>query len=284
VYPRLPAGKYQFRVTAGNNAGVRNEAGASLALDVKPFFWQTWWFRVAVVALFTGLVFAVARYVTFRRLRSKLVKLEHENALQQERARIAKDIHDDLGARMTQISLLSELTQQALPQTRKAGELVGQIAAMSRQGIKSLDEIVWAVTPRNDTLQDLLDYAGQYAVDFLQTAGIRCRVDFPNNAPAREIPAAVRHGLFLSIKEALHNVVKHAHATEVWLRVRATDRSLCWVIEDNGRGFDESPNGPWADGLRNMRQRLADLGGVCAAGNQPGAGARISFEVPWQRP
>ena len=283
VYPRLPAGKYQFRVTAGNNAGIWNEAGAFFNLAVKPFFWQTWWFRVAVSALFTAAVFATARYVSFRRLQSKVRRLEHENALQEERARIAKDIHDDLGARMTQISLLSELTQQALPQPQKAGELVGQIATLSRQGIKSLDEIVWAVNPRNDTLQDLLDYAGQYAVDFLQTAGIRCRVDFPNTAPAREIPADVRHGLFLAVKEALHNVVKHAHATEVWLRVSVTERALQWVIEDNGRGFDQFPNGALADGLRNMRQRLADLGGVCSAGNQPGAGARISFEVPWRR-
>jgi signal transduction histidine kinase/ligand-binding sensor domain-containing protein len=283
VYPRLPAGKYRFRVTAGNNAGVWNETGAFFNLEVRPFFWHTWWFRVGAGVLFTGGVFAVARYVSFRRLQSKIRRLEQQNALQEERARIAKDIHDDLGARMTQISLLSELTQQALPQPQKAAELVGQIATMSRQGIKSLDEIVWAVTPRNDTLQDLLDYAGQYAVDFLQTAGIRCRVDFPNTPPAREIPADVRHGLFLAVKEALHNVVKHAHATEVWLRVSTTDRALEWVVEDNGRGFDESPNGAWEDGLRNMRQRLADLGGVCSAGNQPGSGARIRFEVPWRK-
>ena len=281
VYPRLPAGKYQFRVTAGNNAGVWNETGASLALEVKPFFWQTWWFRVAVVVLFTGLVFAVARYVTFRRLRSKLLRLEQENALQRERARIAKDIHDDLGARMTQISLLSELTQQALPQPKKAGVLVGQIATMSRQGIKSLDEIVWAVNPRNDTLPDLLDYAGQYAVDFLQAAGISCRVDFPTTPPPRDIPASVRHGLFLAIKEALHNVVKHAQATEVWLRVSVTDRSLRWVIEDNGRGFDQPPEDTLADGVRNMQQRLTELGGTCSVESRAGAGTRINFEVPW---
>ena len=282
-YPRLPAGKYQFCVMARNYAGVWNETGARFSLEIEPFLWQTRWFRVAVSTLLAAAVFAVGRYVSHRRLQRKVRRLEQENALQKERARIAKDIHDDLGARMTQISLLTELTQQALPKPQQAGELVAQIATMSRQGIKSLDEIVWAVNPRNDTLPDLLDYAGQYAVDFLQAAGIRCRVDFPNTPPPREIPADVRHGLFLAIKEALHNVVKHAHATEVWLRVSVTDRALEWVIEDNGRGFDQSPNGVWADGLRNMRQRLADLGGVCSAGNQPGAGARISFKVPWQK-
>ena len=257
--------------------------GHIFSLEVKPFFWQTWWFRVAVSALFTVAVFAMARYVSFRRLQSKVRRLEQENALQEERARIAKDIHDDLGARMTQISLLSELTQQALPQPQKAGELVGQIATMSRLGIKSLDEIVWAVNPRNDTLQDLLDYAGQYAVDFLQTAGIRCRVDFPNTPPAREIPADVRHGLFLAVKEALHNIIKHAQAREVWLRVSVTDSALQWVIEDNGRGFDQSPSDARADGVRNMRQRLAELGGGCSVESRPGAGTRISLTVPWRK-
>jgi len=283
LYPRLPPGKYQFSVTAGNYAGVWNETGAYFNLEVKPFLWHKWWFRVALGVLLAAAVFAVGRYVSHRRLQGRIRRLEQENALQQERARIAKDIHDDLGARMTQMSLLTELTQKALTEPQKAGELVGQIATMSRQGIKSLDEIVWAVNPRNDTLPDLLDYAGQYAVDFLQAAGIPCRVDFPPTPPSQDIPAPVRHGLFLAIKEALHNIVKHAQATEVWLRVSVTDRSLRWEIEDNGRGFDQSPNDALADGVRNMQQRLTELGGTCSVESRAGAGTRINFEVPWHK-
>src|SRR5204862_163458 len=101
----------------------------------------------------------------------------------------------------------TELTQQTLTQPDKAAEHVDQIARLSQQGIKSLDEIVWAVNPRNDTLADLLDYAGQYAVDFLQAAGVRCRVDFPETVPERELSSEVRHGLFLAVKESLNNVV-----------------------------------------------------------------------------
>ena len=283
LYPRLPAGKYQFCVVAGNYGGVWNEAGTYFNLEVTPFLWQRWWFRVAVGILLATVIFAVGRYVALRRLQRRVRRLEQENTLQKERARIARDIHDDLGARLTQISLLTELTRQALSEPPKAGGLVRQIATMSRQGIKSLDEIVWAVNPRNDTLPDLLDYAGQYAVDFLQAAGIPCRVDFPNTPPAREIPAAVRHGLFLAVKEALHNIVKHARAGEVWLRVSVTDSALQWVIEDNGRGFDHRPDDALADGVRNMEQRLKEFGGKCSVESRPGAGTRISFEVPWRK-
>jgi signal transduction histidine kinase len=206
--------------------------------------------------------------------------LEQESALQRERARIAKDIHDDLGARMTQISLLAELTEQAINNPQQARGQVAQIAGLTRQGMKSLDEIVWAVNPRNDTLADLLDYAGQYAVGFLQTAGIRCRVDFPSPPPVRNIAADLRHGLFLAVKEALNNAVKHSHATEVWLRVTVNNGAMEWRIEDNGRGFEQAPDDALADGLRNMQQRLAELGGACSIEASHGNGVKIIFSVP----
>ena len=184
---------------------------------------------------------------------------------------------------MTQISLLTELAQQTEAKPEKIGEHLRQIGTVSRQGIKSLDEIVWAVNPRNDTLADLLDYAGQYAVDFLQSAGLRCRIDFPSEPPGHDLSGEARHGLFLAVKEALNNVVKHAQATEVWLRVSVTEERLRWIIEDNGRGFEAVPGNALADGLRNMQARLAEIGGVCSIEGQPGAGVRITFEIPWRK-
>ena len=279
-YSRLPAGKYIFQVKAGNNAGVWNEDGRTFGFEVLPFFWQTWWFRSVAIIVFTAGVYAVVRLVSLRRLRRKLRLLEQENVLQRERARIAKDIHDDLGARMTQISLLAELTEQAIHDPQQARGQVSQIAGLTRQGMKSLDEIVWAVNPRNDTLADLLDYAGQYAVGFLQTAGIRCRVDFPSPPPVCRIAADVRHGLFLAVKEALNNAVKHSQATEVGLRVTVNNGSMDWRIEDNGRGFERVADNALADGLRNMQQRLAELGGACSIETRPGNGVKIVFSVP----
>ncbi len=286
VYSRLPEGRYRFQVTAGNNSGIWNPAGASFEFMVQPLFWETATFRVIAAVILAGIlvatVYTIVRVVSLRRIRARLRRLEQENALERERARIARDIHDDLGARMTQISLLTDLASQAMNRPKEAGDHLAQIATASRQGIKSLDEIIWAVNPRNDTLVDLLDYSGQYAVDFLGSAGIRCRVNFPNLRDGRELSAEMRHSLFLGIKEALHNVAKHSRATEVRLDAEVSDRGINLTIEDNGRGFNKTPDDALADGLRNMRQRLAQFGGVCSIEGRPGMGARIRFEVPWR--
>ena len=280
-YSRLPAGDYQFHVTAGNNAGVWNEAGTGFGFRVPPFFWETWSFRVASGLLVAGIGFGASRYIVTRRLNRRLKQLEQENALQKERARIAQDIHDDIGARMTQISYLTDLARQSITTPEKAAEHVTRIAGMSREGIKSLDEIVWAVNPRNDTLADLMDYAGQYAVDFLSTAGIRCRVKFPNPAPDRHLSAETRHGLFMAVKEALHNVAKHSGASEVELCVAVDEHGLKWTVQDNGRGFANAPQDALADGLRNMRKRLSGLGGECAIDGGQGRGTAIQFTLLW---
>jgi signal transduction histidine kinase/sugar lactone lactonase YvrE len=283
-YSRLPAGEYRFRVTACNNAGVWSETGAAVAFTVTPFFWQTWWFRLTMVAGFTAGVIGLVRYLSFRSLRRKLLRAEREAALQQERARIAKDIHDDLGASLTQIALLGELAQHdlAAPETMRGH--IGRIAGTARRGVKSLEEIVWAVNPRNDTLAHLLDYAGQFAVDFLRAAEIRCRIDFPDHPPARDLPADVRHNLFLVVKEALNNIAKHAQASEVWLRAEVGETTLRLTIEDNGRGFTHAPDDAWADGLRNMRQRMAEVGGTCEIASQPGTGTKVTLTAPWRHP
>jgi signal transduction histidine kinase/ligand-binding sensor domain-containing protein len=278
-YTRLPVGNYRFRVIACNNAGVWNETGAALPLRIEPFVWQTWWFRLGVLgALITGVALSVRR-LAYRKYQAQLKKLEQEAALQKERARIAKDVHDELGASLTQISLLGKFTLNDLAVPEKAGAYIEKIAAIARQGVKSVDEIVWAVNPRNDTLSQLLDYAGQYAVDFLQAADIRCRIDFPEKVPACELPADIRHGLFMVVKEALNNAVKHSGASEMTLQAHLQDHELILSVTDNGRGFSSPKEDALADGLRNMRQRVADLGGTCTIESRPGAGTKVRVEL-----
>ena len=281
AYQRLDKGKYSFAVTACNSDGDWNKTAAEIRLEVAPFFWRTWWFQLAVVAAFTLCIIAIVRYVSFRRLRAQLRVLEQQAALQRERTRIAKDIHDDLGANLTQIAFLGELANQDREEPNAVAERIRNISATARQAVKSLDEIVWAVNPRNDTLAHLLDYAGQFAVDYLRPVGIRCRLDFPEEIPARELSTDLRHNLFLSVKEALHNIFKHANATEVWLRVTADVRALEIVIEDNGRGFENTPDDALADGLRNMRQRMAEIGGSFRVESRPGSGTKIFLRLPW---
>jgi ligand-binding sensor domain-containing protein/signal transduction histidine kinase len=280
IYPHLASGNYLFRVKACNGDGIWNETGAAVAIAVAPFVWERWWFRAVALAAFAFAVAAVVRYVSFRRLHSRLRVLQQQTALDQERARLARDLHDDLGSRLTEIVLLSGMALEETANAEKAGERVQQIAVAARTGIKSLDETVWAVNPRNDTLPHLINYLSGFAASFLEAADIRLRIDAPDVLPPRAISAEARHHVLLVAKEALNNIVRHARAGEVSLRVSVAEDSADITIEDNGRGFDRPPDDALADGLRNMRQRMQEIGGRLDLQSAPGAGTRITFQVP----
>jgi len=282
-YSLLPAADYKFHVTACNHRGVWNPEAATLAFTVTPFFWQTWWFRGTMLLAFSILLVAVARVIFLRRVRAQMRELEQQAALHKERARIAKDIHDDLGANLTEIALLTELAQHDATAPGKSEVYFDRIAGTARHVIKSLDEIVWAVNPRNDTLADFIDYTAQFALDHLRVADIRCRLDLPDVAPQRELSADVRHNLFLTTKEALHNVVKHSKATEAWVRIAVSDEGVRIVVEDNGCGFEFAPETATADGLRNMENRLRDIGGALKVQSQLGRGSKVTIELPWPK-
>jgi len=210
-----------------------------------------------------------------RRLHQKMEELQRKQMVERERARIAKDIHDDLGASLTLIAVLGDLAKK-----ERVGERIEKMSSTAREAVKSLDEIVWAVNPRNDTLAHFVDYTGQFATAYLRDAGIRCLLDVPEHTPVREVPANVRHNLFLVVKEALQNIVKHARATEVWLRISTREQGLRIAVEDDGCGFDRPTEDAWADGLHNMRQRLTEIGGECQIQSHVGRGTVIVVELP----
>ena len=275
TYNLLPAGTYQFHVIACNSDGIWNQQGAVLKLHILPHFYETWWFQLLAGTIAIALVGLTIRNISLRRLRWKMQQLERQHAVERERSRIARDIHDDLGASLNLIAVLGDLAKK-----EKTDERIEKMSSTARQAVTSLDEIVWAVNPRNDTLAHLVDYAGQYATGYLRAAGIRCLLDVPEVLPSSEVPSDVRHNLFLVIKEGLQNIVKHSRATEVWLRV-TTGPTLRVVIEDNGRGFEKNAEDPWADGLRNMRERVSEIGGQCHVESRLGSGTTITIELPW---
>ena len=178
-YNYIPPGRYSFQTIACNNDGVWNETGASIALRVQPYFWQTLWFRILawimIVVASGGLVW----FETRRRMRRKLERLEQQRAVEHERARIAHDIHDDLGAHLTRISMLSESARGELNNPERATAGLNQIYDTARDMTRAMDEIVWAVSPRHDTLESLASYSEKFAQDLLAAAGIRCRLDMP---------------------------------------------------------------------------------------------------------
>jgi signal transduction histidine kinase len=213
----------------------------------------------------------------------KLQALEEQTALEKERARIARDIHDDLGTRLSEITLLSAMALEKQEPPEQVSDHVRQITQVARQVTDSLDEIVWAVNPRNDSLPYVISYIGQFAMQFLQMAHIHCHLDLPDQPPRRVFPAEARHNLFMVSKEALNNIVRHAGANEAWVKITVNDERLEIDIRDNGRGFDSGNGNENGDGLRNMRQRMANIGGQCRIEGKLGEGSRVVFSQPWSR-
>lgn len=286
-YGPVAPGDYTFQVMACNNAGVWNETGASLAFAQLPFFWQTWWFELLAAALAISGVSLAVRHAATRSLRQKLERLKQQRAIERERERIAKDIHDDLGAGLTQILLQSSLAQREAP-----GQMLTdltQISETARDLVRAMDEIVWAINPENDTLDGLTTYLGKFVQDYCSLARLRCRLDLPPQLPAIPVSAETRHHLFLAIKEALTNVVKHSHATELSFQLRLQPDSFAFVIRDNGIGFTPGGAEPGArqpdrissgHGLRNLARRLAEIGGRCTITAGPGQGTQIELAMP----
>ncbi len=280
-YSRLASGNYQFRVAASTGDGPWSETPEVLNFVVIPFFWQTWWFRMSVLVLFTSAVIAIVRYVSFQRLQTQMRLLEQRAALDKERTRIARDLHDDLGGSLNRVALTLDMMQRGSAAKESINEKIEGCSMMVRQVAMSVDEIVWAINPRNDTLHYMVDYISQFAVEFLHAAEIPCRISLPDNIPIQIISPEARHNLLLVVKEALNNVTRHARATEARLRITADKNQVAITIEDNGCGFEYVPDNSSCDGLRNMRQRMEEIGGQFQLVTRPGAGTCIAFLYSW---
>jgi signal transduction histidine kinase len=283
-YTHVPAGDYQFHVIACNRDGVWNETGSSLAVTASPRVWETAWFRGAAILSACGIVAATVLLAARRRYHQQLARLEQRRLLERERTRIAQDLHDDLGAGLVEISLGSELAQDPALGAGEAREHTREIGARAREMVSALDEIVWAVNPRHDTLASLASYFCQYAQHFLKPTTVRCHLEVAKDLPAAELNAEERHSLFLAFKETLSNVVQHAGAKDLRLTISADQGILKIIVSDNGRGLEPhpSPAGAGADGVGNMQRRLREIGGRCEISSEPGQRTTVTFLVPLQ--
>ena len=282
VYRKLQPGNYTFHVTASNEDGVWNETGTSLAIIVLPPFWKTWWFIGVTTLCVFGLVAGLVHYFSTQKLQRQLAVMRQQEALEKERARIARDIHDQVGASLTQVALLGELVETDKDSPQEVQSHAQQISQTARETTRALDEIVWTVNPQNDTLEGLVNYICKNAQDYLAVAGVRYRFDLPAQLPAQSIAPDVRHNVFLASKEAVTNIVRHANATSVWIRLRVEGSSVILEIEDNGRGVAGLDSNPakTRHGLKNMRKRMEDIGGSFSIGPGREGGALVRFTVP----
>ena len=248
-----------------------NEAGATLAIVVEPPFWRTWWFLSASTICLLGIIVGVVHYLSTQRLQRQLEGMRQQQALEKERRRIARDIHDQVGASLTQVAMLGELVESDKDSPAEVEGHARQISQTARDTSRVLDEIVWAVNPSNDTLDGLITYFCKYAQEYLTLAGLRYRLDVPAQLPRTPIPPDVRHNAFLAAKEAVTNIVRHAKATAVWIRLRLEPDRFTLEIEDNGKGMAglDEKHARTRNGLSNMRKRLEEIGGSCTF--SPGA-------------
>ena len=281
TYRHVPPGEYFFRVIACNSDGVFSRESDLLAVKVSPHFYQTVWFQGGV-GLLAVLGLSLVLVITMRqRMRRRLQVLEQQHELERERSRIAQDLHDDLGAGLTEISLLGGMLQDPSRFTTGKQEALQRIVQRCHDLVVALDEIVWAVNPRNDSVKSLVGYLSRYAQGFLEPTAIRCRLEVPEMEPEHPLNSEQRHNLFLAFKEALTNVVRHSEATEVWIKISFEHADhLLIVIEDNGRGLPAPAKAEEGDGLSNLHRRMEQIGGKCDVASRPAGGVSVTLSLP----
>jgi signal transduction histidine kinase len=279
-YTYLPPGEYRFEVVACNADGVWSQTGPSVAFIVRPRLWQTWWF-IGLMGL--GLLLAVGgavRVVEKRKHLNRLRQIERERTVERERARIARDLHDDLGSSLARISLLSSLAKDDKDHPEQVLAHVTKIAQSADETVRALEEIVWAVRPGSDTLQSLVEYMAHFANELFEGNRTRCRLDLPHDLPALPLPPEIRHNIFLVVKEALTNVLKHAQANEVRVQAKVVADTLEIMVQDDGKGFDPAHAGASRNGLGNMRRRAEAMGGALTVESRPdGTSVRLVVQT-----
>jgi signal transduction histidine kinase/ligand-binding sensor domain-containing protein len=280
-YADLPAGRYTLEVAASNPNGLwREGTGAAVAVSVVPAWRDTWWARGLAIAGFAGAVAGLARFTSHRLLKLRLRRIEQEHALEKERARIARDLHDELGGSLTQIRLLADRLRRR-PDRADLEPGLSQLARQTRRLAGELESIIWTVNPRNNSLDRFARFILQFAPRFFRDTAIACTVFGVEKVPARRLAPEVQHHLLSATKEALANVLKHSEANLVVISLHYAAGILRMAIHDNGVGFDPAAAAhEERNGLSNMRSRLGEIGGVLEIHSLLGQGTTVSWQVP----
>jgi ligand-binding sensor domain-containing protein len=260
-YTFIPPGQYHFEVTACNGDGIWNPNPASVEITVLPYFWQRWWFRLAVGGFLLAVAFAIYS-----------IRIGRLRALERLRLRIARDLHDEVGSNLGTISLLAQMMEQT-PSSADAT----QVRGIAVQTIDTLRDIVWFIDPKHDRLSDLVARLRETAGVML--ASVPHRFTQEGNFESADLSLAFRRNVPPLFKETLHNILKHAHATEVEIVMQRQNDRFEFRIRDNGVGFDPARKSS-GNGLRNLRKRAAEIGGSMEISSSPGAGTTVIFSAP----
>ncbi len=239
-------------------------------------FWKTGWFEIGLL-----LACGIISLFSFSLVMQVLLQRKEQLLLQRERARIARDIHDDLGTRVTRLVLQGEMAQSELPPGSSTRAQLDQISEEAREALRAMDEILWAINPRRDTLHEFATFVCGYAQTFLKPTSMHCILDVEPGISTIPFNLPYRRNLLLAVKEALNNAAKHSGAMELLLSIRRHGHGLIVAVQDNGRGFDPAQAKSDRHGLANMTERMNEVGGRCLLTSRPGQGCRIEFQIPF---
>jgi signal transduction histidine kinase/ligand-binding sensor domain-containing protein len=271
-YTNLKPGAYTFRVRARNPGGTWSQPEGTAAFYIAPFFYQTGPFYALCAAALLSCGYGL--HARRLRLQHQAQTFEHASVLERERTRIARDIHDSIGANLAKIQLLS---QTAARKESPPREKLARITESARAAARDMDEIVWLLKPARHSPKSLIDFLSGYAAEFLEDAGIEFFEELPALPSDHELPVERCHNLFLAFKEAIANIAKHSGATQVRLHCCVTPGTMQIEIQDNGRGFQDPAPG---NGLINMRQRMQQISGQFQITSAPGQGTTVRFAFP----
>lgn len=250
---------------------------------LEPHFWQQKWFPVAIIVALVAAVALTVQLLERRRAQRQISILERERAVASERTRIARDIHDELGASLTKICKLAEMLDRQGGVGDKINGFPRMISDTARNTIQTMDEIVWAVNPKNDTLKEMADYLVYFMEDFLRPSGIVGTLEIPLTLPDVPVSAEIRHNLFMVLKEALNNAVKHGTPNRIKLGLKFQEGCIVIELSDDGTGFSLDESNGVGNGLANMRKRVSEIGGELQLRSQPERGTSVIAEVPLRK-
>ncbi len=281
TYGGLQPGNYTFLCRASMSNGAWSNP-VSFSFVIHPPFWRTWWFIISVITISVLLIVIIVLREATQKIRRQILILEKQQAVEKERNRISRDMHDDLGSGLTKIAILSEVVKKKMGKENpdaSGQKQIDTISESARELVDNLNEIIWALNPENDNLSNLAAYIREYADNYLETSGISFHCTIPENLPALPLSEEKRRNLFLIIKEALHNIVKHAAAKKVDIDFLFENEKIKIEVRDDGKGFDLDSVRRFGNGLKSMNKRADVIGAAINMESKLGEGTAIKIQM-----
>lgn len=276
----LSPGKYTLNVTVNYPGKIYPDKKIAWSFIIRSPLWKRWWFIVLGILTVGFIFWRLVRAYYQRKLAAQKAESEKQQLVERERNRISRDIHDDLGSGLTKIAILSEVAKKQLPEPVKAKEQLEKISVSSRELVDSLQDIIWVLNPRNDTLESLAAYIREYALKYFEPLAVKMQFMYPEDFSKQPLSEEKRRNVFLTVKESLHNIAKHAWCNEVVISIKQSQHQFEISINDDGKGFDPDKARIFANGLKNMQNRIEQVGGIFSIQSEPGNGTLTVMTIP----